>query len=216
MIYPVEFKVAGVPHYYDEFFEKFSQENEDYSLTNAELKQEFSDGDRIFKYSYSFSKVELVPEPTNEHDPNAIRVEADGFLIGYIGKKDTARVKELLADPNFKYIKLEVGGGVYKAIYEDEDEKIQVEKDECGPFADVYIYLEKIFESAPVASEPVKEPSKLGGLLLGLGILNIILTLVLFLVNPIIAVVFLLFAIYLVIMGAKLKKKRKQYEDSLK
>ena len=216
MIYPVEFKVSGITFYYEEFFKKFAEENDDFSLSSAELKEEYSDGDKVFKYTYNFNNVELVPEPTNEHDPNAIRVEADGFLLGYIEKNKTARVKELLSDPSFRYIKLEVGGGEYKHIYEDEDEKLKIEKDESGPFAVVSIYLEKAFEPSSAPVNTTKEPSKLGSVLFILGIIDAVLSLVMLLLSPVAGVIILLLAVYLIIMGSKLKKKRKLYEESLK
>jgi hypothetical protein len=33
----------------------------------------------------------LVPEPTNPHDPNAVRVEIDGELVGYLSREDAVR-----------------------------------------------------------------------------------------------------------------------------
>lgn len=223
MIYSVEFKVKGISHYYDEFFKKFAQENEDYKLTNKELKEDFQDGDRVYKYEYSFSEVKLVPEPDNKYDPNAVRVEVDGCLIGYIDKAKTGRVKELLADPNFRRIELEIGGGDYKYIYEDEDDKLQVEKDECEPFADVLICMFRESEStadkvspAAVASVPVEsvpakvqEPHKMGGLWLALGILIAVASLLMLLFNPILGLVFLIIAIVLIVSGAKAIKRNK-------
>ena len=35
--------------------------------------------------------AELVREPANPYDPNAVRVEADGRLLGYVAKEDAAR-----------------------------------------------------------------------------------------------------------------------------
>ena len=42
----------------------------------------------------------LEPEPTNEHDPNAIKILAeDGHHIGYVQKDITARVREYTSLP---------------------------------------------------------------------------------------------------------------------
>lgn len=38
-------------------------------------------------------KLDLVPEPDNQYDAHAIRVDADGVDIGYIPKKSTAWVE---------------------------------------------------------------------------------------------------------------------------
>lgn len=227
MIYSVEFKVKGISHYYDEFFKKFAQENEDFKLTNKELKEDFQDGDKVYKYEYTFSEVKLVPEPDNKYDPNAVRVEVDGCLIGYIDKVKTGRVKELLADPNFRRVELEIGGGDYKYIYEDEDDKLQVEKDECEPFADVLICMFRESEpttdktspaavtSAPAEGAPVKvqEPRKMGGLLLVLGILIDVASLLILLFNPIVGLIFLVVGVLFIVTGVKAIKKRKAFLD---
>lgn len=46
--------------------------------------------------------VELILEPTNPYDPNAVRVEVRGLLVGYINGKDapavTARLKAVSVD----------------------------------------------------------------------------------------------------------------------
>ena len=219
MIYSVEFKVKGISHYYDEFFKKFAQENEDYKLTNKELKEDFQDGDKVYKYEYSFNEVKLVPEPDNKYDPNAVRVEVDGCLIGYIDKAKTGRVKELLADPNFRRVELEIGGGDYKYIYEDEDDKLQVEKDECEPFADVLICMFR--ESEPTAVKettavgvapkmPKPVPRSLNIVLVVLGIVLAIMSLLVLIINPVLGIVFLVIAILVIICGAKNLKKRKE------
>ena len=42
---------------------------------------------------YVGMKLDLVPEPDNQYDAHAIRVDADGVDIGYIPKKGTAWVE---------------------------------------------------------------------------------------------------------------------------
>ena len=41
--------------------------------------------------------VELIEEPTNKYDPNAIKVIVDGQHIGYIPAKKCAKVKTTLS-----------------------------------------------------------------------------------------------------------------------
>lgn len=41
-------------------------------------------------------ELDLVPEPTNKFDPNAIRIEYDGVMCGYVPKKFSAEVAALL------------------------------------------------------------------------------------------------------------------------
>lgn len=38
-------------------------------------------------------KVDLVPEPTNPYDKNAIRVEYNGHHVGYVAKEDAYRLR---------------------------------------------------------------------------------------------------------------------------
>ena len=54
-------------------------------------------------------------------DPNAIRVEADGVLIGYVPKAKTKHVRELLASGRVRFVDVEIKGGKYKVAYEDGD-----------------------------------------------------------------------------------------------
>lgn len=41
-------------------------------------------------------KLELVEEPTNKYDPNAIKVIVDGKHIGYVPAKKCKKVKDIL------------------------------------------------------------------------------------------------------------------------
>ena len=38
----------------------------------------------------------LVPEPTNPHDPNAIQVQVDGRLVGYLSRQDALEYGPML------------------------------------------------------------------------------------------------------------------------
>ena len=40
--------------------------------------------------------LELVPEPDNKYDPNAIKIEYGGTLIGYVPKKLSAEISALM------------------------------------------------------------------------------------------------------------------------
>lgn len=43
-----------------------------------------------------YGSCDLVPEPENEVDPNAIRIEVDGELIGYVPAKMCGKIHKLL------------------------------------------------------------------------------------------------------------------------
>lgn len=51
---------------------------------------------RVTEQLKSGEKVKIIPEPTNQYDPNALKVETEaGVMLGYIGKKDPLRPKLL-------------------------------------------------------------------------------------------------------------------------
>lgn len=66
------FKVAGLSYYEDNYVDIIDPEGD---LT-----------------------VNLVPDPDNEHDPNAIKVLLNDIHIGYVPKEKTEDVKKILPD----------------------------------------------------------------------------------------------------------------------
>ncbi len=122
------FWATGMPYHMDAL-EEIAVENDDYHLTNAEIKDEYAPYDKIYEYEYPVKTVELVPEPDNEVDHNAIAVHINGEKVAYIKKGSTSRVRNLLADGD-KKITAEVYGGRYKMVDEDEDDRLTVVKDE--------------------------------------------------------------------------------------
>lgn len=55
--------------------------------------------------------AELVPEPTNEHDPNCIRVEIDGQLVGHLSRADAIRL-----GPSVRAGIAQQGSGMCRAV----------------------------------------------------------------------------------------------------
>ena len=47
-----------------------------------------AEGDRPVRYE---TQAELVPEPTNPHDENAIQVVVAGSVVGYLSREDAMR-----------------------------------------------------------------------------------------------------------------------------
>ena len=131
-------KVHGTSYQQKEI-EGLGERNYEYDLSVKELREDY-EGERVFEL-YFDCKAALIPEPENEFDKNAIRVEADGVKIGYVPKSKTKRARELLASPGFKAVLVNIEGGRYKIAREDEP----LDKGEL-----VYqAYIEIIYEEEP-------------------------------------------------------------------
>lgn len=115
-------KVAGLSFREDAIAE-LQCENVDYSCSKRELVDMGMIWERIYKYDFYPIKTELIPEPDNEADPNAIKVVVDDQHIGYIKKGSCAHIRKLLNSGSIEKIDIEIGGGPYKFITaEDWDE----------------------------------------------------------------------------------------------
>lgn len=118
--------VRGVDHY-TKNVESVGFENPDYSLSKRELQEDF-EGERVYQYTFDV-KADLVPEPDNEYDPNAIMVQANGLCIGHIPKGSTAHIRKLMESGRIKSMNLNIGGGKYKEVYEVDDGEYELDKD---------------------------------------------------------------------------------------
>lgn len=113
-------RVAGITHYEDEVL-SLAIENSEYEYTRKELVDFYMIDERIYQYIFPVSKVELIAEPDNQYDPNAVKVLADGVQIGYIKKGSCSHIKNLIRDNKIKNIHAFIGGGKYKCVEEDYD-----------------------------------------------------------------------------------------------
>ena len=130
--------VRGV-NYYTKNIIAVGKENSDYSMTKQELA-EYHEDERVYQYDF-IVKGDLVPEPDNEHDPNAIMVQANGLCIGHVPAGSTAHIRKLMESGRIKRMELNIGGGKYKEVYEDEDGKYELEKGEKNFSAVLELYL---------------------------------------------------------------------------
>lgn len=131
------FRVAGISYHMADFME-LAQEDPDYSPKKSEIIENGLEDQRVYKFFFSADLVELIPEPENIHDPNAVAVYADGHHIGYIKAGSCSRVKNLLASGRIRRISLDAGGGPY--VYYDSDAKT-FDADEAPYGAKVIITL---------------------------------------------------------------------------
>jgi hypothetical protein len=145
------FKVAGISHYKDDIIKNFASE--------------IDDGE----FDYKTSSVELIPEPENKYDPNAIKVLVNGIKIGYVPKELTSFARDIIDSPNFLGAEVTIFGEKYQGYNDDETDEI----------VDLWasIHLSTQFESEE-EKKSEKNWTILAKIELILGILNFILSLI--------------------------------------
>lgn len=107
--------VAGV-YYYTKNLESVCIPNPFYSLSPDKLAQKFPNGKRIYKYKRNGYTAELEEEPTNPHDPNAIKVLISGQIIGHIPREMCTSVKKQMRRNKVHSVPAVVSGGRYKVL----------------------------------------------------------------------------------------------------
>lgn len=112
------FKVKGL-FYHMENVEAIGQPNPDYKKSKSALIKEGKTETKIYKTVYGTPLCELVREPDNEHDKNAIRVEVDHRLIGYISKRQNKALLKIMDEKKILTSDVMIVGGPYKMIGAD-------------------------------------------------------------------------------------------------
>ena len=114
------YRVAGTS-FRSNAIASLGEENDDYGASKRDLIDEDMIDEEIYQYRFHPQKVELVPEPGNEFDPNAVKVIVDGVHVGYIKKGACTHIKNLLAEDRILNINCKIGAGKFKIITEDYD-----------------------------------------------------------------------------------------------
>lgn len=141
-------KVTGI-QYYEKNLLNLASETDEWAMSKRELVDDLRVDERVWRYEFFPENVELVPEPTNPHDENAIKVVVDGEHVGYIKAGSCKSLLKLIAEDRILSISCTIGGGPYKIIYEDindnGDEVYKLEKDNTNFFVTLHV-LEKTTE----------------------------------------------------------------------
>lgn len=114
------FNVAGVSYHAKEL-EELLIENDEYDLGKMELVESGLVDERVYKYLDGIKNISLEPDPGNEYDPNAIKVVADGVLIGFVPAERTKRIRNIVEARRYA-LSWDILGGPYKIVREDYDE----------------------------------------------------------------------------------------------
>lgn len=145
-------KVAGTSYHLDAIME-LAQENPDYDLTKREIIDDGLTDERIYQYTFTDGPVELVDDPDNEHDPNAIKVLIAGQHIGYIKRGSTGRIHKLQRSGRVLGITAEIYGGRYKVVRSVEEYQTQhyeMDRDESNYGAAIELRIQP--EPEPVST----------------------------------------------------------------
>lgn len=103
-----------------------------FGMKNKEIADEY---ENIYEVDvYDWCDIELIPEPDNKHDPNAIKVVSDFGMLGYIPANETKKIKEIIEKEHD--LQWRIIGGKYK-YYDDTEDKVRTKTVTYG----VEIYL---------------------------------------------------------------------------
>ena len=114
------FLVAGIYYREDAVIENLLYENSDYEMRKSEIIESCMEDTYIYKYDTFYGYADLVPEPDNPHDPNAIKVIVNDIHIGYVPAKRTKSIKKILDGSTIFEISCEIFGGPYKILPDEE------------------------------------------------------------------------------------------------
>lgn len=147
-------KVAGTTYHLDAIME-LAEDNPDYDMTKREIIDECMEEERIYQYTFPDGPVELVDEPDNEHDPNAIKVIVAGQHIGYIKRGSTGRIHKLQRSGRVLGVTAEIYGGKYKIVRSVEEYQMQryeLDRDETDYGAAIEVLVQPESEPEQVSN----------------------------------------------------------------
>ncbi len=141
---PKTYKVTGM-QYRMENLMALAEENICYNWNKKDLIDEWMTNERVYQYTFSPKKTELVPEPENPHDPKAIKVVVDGQHVGYIKAGSCAHLHKVIREGRIERIDCEISGGKYKIVLENYDSLTEkssysMERDEAPFWVHLQIY----------------------------------------------------------------------------
>lgn len=147
-------KIAGTTYHLDAIME-LAEDNPDYGMTQREIIDSGMEEQRIYQYTFPDGPVELVDEPDNEQDPNAIKVLVAGQHIGYIKRGSTKRIHKLQRSGRVLGVTAEIYGGRYKivrCVEEYQMQRYEMDRDESLYGAAIEILVRPEQEQEPVST----------------------------------------------------------------
>ena len=122
------FYVAGISYREKDIIDNILIEDDIYNMSKSELEElGYEDEDVIYKYEIATESAQLIPEPNNEYDPNAIKVVVDSIHVGYVPRDETDAVSKVL-EKDVISITCKFANGPSKVIHEDFEDYAYTEK----------------------------------------------------------------------------------------
>lgn len=121
-VVPKTYKVVDTQSCIDNIL-RLASRNPDYDLTTEAQTERVAENKRIYAYTFNPKKAELVSEPHNPHNPDAIKVMIDGEHVGYIHTDFCTHLLNALSGNRVRGIDCEMSGGPYKILRGDLDEE---------------------------------------------------------------------------------------------
>ena len=98
-----------------------------------------------YKPVYKYNKlktvdVHLLPEPSNPHDKNAVKVLVNNIFVGYLPAVIASQISSYIANPNYRYDAILTGrGGPYKTL-NIETERVVSRKSDLTYYLDLTVW----------------------------------------------------------------------------
>ena len=128
------FEIPGA-FYHRTSIAKVANPNPDWRKSCKSLIKAGKANQKIYRFERTTKTAELVEEPSNSHDPNAVMVTVEGEKVGYISADEALHVKEIMRQHCLKSVTAVITGGEYKTITPDAE----MIKNQSGPFVTVKI-----------------------------------------------------------------------------
>ena len=112
----MSFIVAGTEYHMDDIV-FLATEQKKFSMPVEKIIEKGWINKKLFHYYFTNEPVTLVPEPTNQHDPNAVKVMINNIFVGYVPKTHNVLALQLLS-AGYSNITAYVSGGEYKKVNE--------------------------------------------------------------------------------------------------
>lgn len=141
---------SGMEHRMDDLM-ALAEENTDFTCTKKEMKDFLIINRRVYQYNFHPTEIDLVPEPENPYDVNAVKIILNNHHVGYVRASDVQGSVDLFNSERVKRVQVSVQGGKYKTLlgygsFFDGSEKLsefKLEKDEVPFSIKIYLDVEK-------------------------------------------------------------------------